>query len=517
MTASAEEPPVIVVGAGLAGLSVALRLAPQPCVVLSPTRLGLGAASAWAQGGLAAALGADDSPALHAQDTIAAGAGLCDPAVVRSVTAAAPEAVRWLQTLGARFDGDEGRLDLGLEGGHRRRRVVHAAGDGSGVEILRAVLDAVARTPSITVHEDTRVVELDLSPDGAVRGVLTRGPRGTDLLRSARVVLATGGSGGLWGCTTNPLTATGSGLALAARAGAALRDLEMVQLHPTALDVGVDPAPLVSEAVRGAGAVLVTGSGERLLSGDGDLAPRDVVARAVDAELRRGGRVLLDATGGVAAGFPALVAACRRAGLDPDREPVPVRPAAHYHCGGVLVDDRGRTTVPGLWAVGEVASTGLHGANRLASSSLLEAVVCGGLVAADLAEDDEHAARSVAPGRGTAPAPTRPLPARAPRWLRTLMDRHLGVVRDGPGLALATGTLQRRLDRVGLDGLDDPSLVALLVARSACAREESRGGHLRRDRPGTDAHARHTFIDREELVAPTATTVAPPMTARRSA
>ncbi|EWT07524.1 L-aspartate oxidase, partial [Intrasporangium chromatireducens Q5-1] len=400
----------VIVGAGLAGLVTALRLAPHPVIVLAAGRLGHGAASGWAQGGIAAALGDDDSAQLHAADTIAAGAGLCEPEVVARITAAAPAAVDYLAELGARFDRTpDGRYRLGLEGAHSRRRIVHAAGDGTGAEVLRAVVGAVRRTPSITVLEGTIATRL-LVADGRVAGVAAEraawSPAPALLatpahaapgalasrsfqLRSERVILATGGSGQLWRHTTNPTGSRGQGLALAARAGAELRDLEMVQFHPTALDVGLDPMPLVSEAVRGAGALLVDATGAPLT--DDPLAARDVVARAVWGELSRGGRVFLDARGALgsrfADAFPTVARACQAAGIDPATDLIPVRPAAHYQCGGVTVDRHGRTTVPGLWAVGEVASTGLHGANRLASNSLLEAVVCGGWVADDLAND----------------------------------------------------------------------------------------------------------------------------------
>ncbi|WP_151525235.1 L-aspartate oxidase [Serinicoccus kebangsaanensis] len=510
----------VVVGAGLAGLTTALHLAPEPCVVLCAGRLGSGAASGWAQGGIAAAVDPDDSAAQHLGDTLAAGAGLCDAEVVRSVVEAAPGAVAWLDGLGVAFDREpDGSYALGLEGAHGRRRIVHVGGDGSGAEIMRAVVAAVRATPSITVVEQARARRLVLGADGEVRGVEVEvGPdRELSVLESPTVVLATGGTGALWQHTTNPRGATGSGLALAARAGAVLRDLEMVQFHPTALDVGRDPMPLVSEAVRGEGAVLVDGSGRRLLDasagGAGDLAARDVVARAVASELRRGGRVGLDARSApgarLASHFPAVWEACRRAGVDPGSVAIPVRPAAHYHCGGVLVDPAGRTTVPGLWAVGEVASTGLHGANRLASNSLLEAVVCGARVAAGVRQVDRGSAAPRAaepPHRGgrrhTAPGP--------PPWVRPTMTEQVGIARDGAGLAAAVERLAVEVDRHGVDGVSDPVLVALLVARSAQLRAESRGGHLRLDHPGPVGPVRHTLLTLADVVSA-------PVPARRSA
>lgn len=520
--------PPVVVGAGLAGLTTALRLAPEPCVVLSGGRLGHGAASGWAQGGIAAALGPDDSAARHTADTLATGAGLCDPAAAHRVTAAAPAAVRWLESLGARFDRDaSGGYALGLEGAHGRHRIVHAGGDGSGAEIMGAVIEAVRRTPSVTVLERATAEEVLIGADGGVRGVRVRTPSGTTTLETGRVVLATGGAGGLWAHTTNPLSAVGSGIALAARAGATLRDLEMVQFHPTALDVGHDPMPLVSEAVRGAGAVLVNGTGARLLQAGGDLAGRDVVARAVHAELREEGSVALDATGALgdafADHFPAIARSCHAAGIDPATTPIPVHPAAHYHCGGVLVDEEGRTGIPGLWAVGEVASTGLHGANRLASNSLLEAVVGGGAVAESLGADhrapsgpgrrlaeaaDQRPAPYAGPGHCAPRGRVRRPPAGAAGWLRQLMDEHVGLVRDAEGLSTAVDRLTAAaLGEAGPDhlahagaGQDDTALVALLVARSALAREESRGGHLRSDHPTTLPEPTHTLIRLDDVL-----------------
>lgn len=504
----------VIVGAGLAGLATALRLAPEPCIVLCADTLLSGTASGWAQGGVAAAIGPEDSCPLHTEDTLTAGAGLCDPDVVSTITAAGPETISWLTGLGVRFDrSPEGGYRLGLEGAHGRHRIVHSGGDRSGAEIMRAVAAAVRSAPSITVLEGTRVHRLELDHEGAISGVLAWSGQQQVRIAADRVVLATGGAGALWAQTTNPRAAVGTGLALAARAGAVLRDLEMVQFHPTALDVGEDPMPLVSEAVRGQGAVLVDGDGRRLLpeGTGGDLASRDIVARAVWGELHHGGQVGLDTRAApgdrFAEHFPTIQLACLRAGIDPAHQPVPVRPAAHYHCGGVLVDRVGRSSVPGLWAVGEVASTGLHGANRLASNSLLEAAVCGALTAQDLRQQGAPpaaprlvgtTASSDLPGEvschsaGTAPALS--VEAYAPAWLRELMSEHLGITRDGRGLAVAVDVLQGELDRHGPEQVPDTTLVALLIARSAHRREESRGGHLRTDHPGTAPLAEHTLV-----------------------
>ncbi len=489
----------VVVGAGLAGLLTAHALAPQPCVLLSPGRLGAGTASGWAQGGLAAALDPEDSPAAHAGDTLAAGSRLGVAETVDRVTAAAPGVVDLLLALGVAFDRlDDGRLALGLEGGHGRHRIVHVGGDRTGAGIMAAVTAAVAALPSVTVLEHTRATALR-TEDGRVTGVATAPSPGRargattsapTVVPTDRVVLATGGAAAVYRDTTNPLGSHGHGLALAARAGAGLADLEFVQFHPTALDVGRDPMPLLSEALRGAGGVLLA-DGRRFVD---ELAPRDVVAAAVWQRLAAGQRVALDVRGvpDLAHRFTGLVALGRDVGLDPLRDLLPVRPAAHYHMGGVATDAHGRTSVPGLWAAGEVARTGLHGANRLASNSLLEAAVTGRAVAADLpAGVHEHAAPTtgtgspdpVATGAGAAGPPASGAGGPAAPSLadvRALMSEHCGVVRDADGLS-------RALDVLAPHTADDHALVAWLLCRAALARPGSVGGHLRRDDPARRA------------------------------
>lgn len=469
----------VIVGGGLAGLMTALELAPHRVLLLAKTPLAEGAASAWAQGGIAASLADDDAPDLHAIDTLDAADGLGDPAVARRIADAAPGAVAVLERLGVPFDRDvSGRLALGLEAAHSRRRVAHVRGDGTGAAIMRAVVAAVRNTPSISVIEGLEVRRLVVS-DGRVTGLLAAGPFGARLLPTRRVVLATGGLGGLFACTTNPLGALGQGVALAARAGAALADMEFVQFHPTALDVGLDPMPLVSEAVRGEGAVLIDETGERFMAGDGraELEPRDVVSRAVARRIAAGHRIFLDARPTLGARFadhfPGITARCRAAGVDPGTMPIPVRPAAHFHMGGVAVDAEGRSTIEGLWACGECAATGLHGANRLASNSLLEAVVMASVVA------ESVAAAPAGPMPSVRPVVLPPKPDAAP--IRALLDETLGVVRDRAGLERAIG----RLEPLAFtdESAADPALVALLIARAALQRQESRGGHWRSDFP----------------------------------
>ena len=477
----------IIVGAGLAGLMTALHLAPLPVLVLARAPLGTGAASAWAQGGVAAAVGPDDDPALHVQDTLAAGDGLCDPAMAERILRAGPDAIAALIGHGAAFDrAASGALALGLEAAHCRRRIVHAAGDGTGAEIIRALIQAVRDTPSITVLDDVEARRL-IVEDGRIRGMLAVGPHGAMTLPAARVVLATGGIGGLFLHTTNPPAAWGQGLLLAARAGAALTDIEFVQFHPTALDAGCDPLPLVSEAVRGEGAILIDETGVRFLADlpGAELAARDVVARAVWRHQAAGHRVFLDARAALgdsfARRFPGINAACRAAGIDPATRPIPVVPAAHFHMGGVAVDAVGRSTVEGLWACGEVASTGLHGANRLASNSLLEAASFARWVAEDVVATQSVRLRPL-------PAPKLP-PAPDPAPVRAIMSEQVGLLRDRDGLREAI----RRLPPLAVSSgaAADPATLGLMLAVAALRREESRGAHARTDFPDHDPAFQH--------------------------
>lgn len=473
---------IIVVGAGLAGVATALHLAPLPVLLLGP--LMHSAASSMAQGGIAAATGPDDAPGFHAADTCAAGAGLCDPQIVGRVTEAGPEIVRRLLAWGVPLDREEGgTLSRGLEAAHRRPRILHAGGDATGWTVLDTLTTRLAEAPHIIRRSDLSALRLEVD-EGRVIGLWAQAADSTPIFLPARaVVLSTGGIGGLYGATTNPTGAHGSGIALAARAGAVLRDLEFVQFHPTAIAVGRDPMPLATEALRGAGAVLVDETGARLMAStpQGDLAPRDVVARALHHARAAGHTVFLDARQAVGADFPrrfpTVHRLCREAGLDPVRQPIPVQPAAHYHMGGVAVDGNGRTSLPGLHACGEVAATGLHGANRLASNSLLEALAFAHWIAEDIKAGT--AVRAAAPG----PAPGR-LPPRDTAALRQVMDRHVGVVRTAASLARALETL------VPHSAVDDAHLVAALVAIAALDRRESRGGHFRADHPACATVAR---------------------------
>ncbi len=497
---------VVIIGAGLAGLFTALKLAPLPVTVVSGAHLGEGASSLWAQGGIAAALAEGDSPEAHAADTIGAGAGIVDEKVALFMAQEARGRIEDLLSYGVPFDADlEGHLSFGREAAHGRNRILHVKGDTAGRAIMAALADAVRRTPSITLLEGFAASDLRLR-DGQVAGVelmpAHAGLSASPLLLPARaVVLATGGSGQLFAITTNPREARGEGIAIAARAGAVIADAEFVQFHPTALNIGRDPAPLATEALRGEGAVLINGAGMRFMGAihpDAELAPRDVVARGVYGEVISGRGAFLDCRAlgaGLAERFPTVYAACRSAGLDPTREPVPVAPAAHYHMGGVLTDARGRTTVDGLWACGEVASTGAHGANRLASNSLLEAVVFGARIAHDIAEISALAdgeVRRLDPrfvsSAGAAPAPApEPGSARLLQRLRRTMTAEVGVIRDGPSLVRALSVIASLEKDAGRDRrLINMLTTAKLITAAAHARKESRGAHFRSDYPQAD-------------------------------
>ncbi|MCJ2133789.1 L-aspartate oxidase [Methylobacterium sp. J-026] len=473
---------IVVVGGGVAGLSVALRLAPRPVTLVTASPLGLGTATGWAQGGIAAAVGSDDAPELHAADTEAAGAGLTEPDVALRVAQAGPGLIDWLVRIGVPFDrSEDGALALGLEAAHGRRRIVRSGGDATGARVLEALVRAVLTAPSVEVVE-ARACDLLRDTRGAVAGIVAERDGARFRIPARAVVLATGGVGALYAATTNPTGAVGGGLALAARAGAVMRDMEFVQFHPTAIAAGTDPMPLATEALRGEGARLIDETGAPVMAGiaGGDLAPRDVVARGIFQALQRGRLVYLDARGALGAAmpkrFPTVAGLCAAAGIDPAVQPIPVRPAAHYHMGGVKVDAYGATSVPGLYACGEVSSTGLHGANRLASNSLLEGLAYARFIADGL---DAPPPNAIVP-ETVAARPGADLPA-----IRTLMETRVGVVRDAAGLEGAVATLAPHARSC------DAALVALLIARGALERRESRGAHWRSDCPHT-APAAHT-------------------------
>jgi L-aspartate oxidase len=486
----------VIIGGGLAGLTTALALAPQPVLLLTSPPLGSGSSSVLAQGGIAASIGADDDVALHLRDTLVAGDGLSDEDVAAAILAAAPAAIEELVRLGVAFDCDiNDQIILGLEAAHSRRRIVHAGGDSTGRRIIQALARKASETPSITVLEAATARRL-MVEDNAVTGLLGRTDRGPVLFTTNRVVIATGGIGGIFLQGTNPAGSLGQGLALAARAGAVMADLEFIQFHPTALDNGSFPLTLISEAVRGEGAILVDENSDRFMAGipGAELAPRDIVARAVWRHMAVGHRIFLDArnVGGLdfARRFPTITALCREAGIDPVTQPIPVRPAAHYHMGGISVDRRGRTSIDGLWACGEAACTGLHGANRLASNSLLEAAVCGSWVAKDIANDIAETA-AIKPRRPSLP-PNGGADRSDPALVRPILSRAAGVLRDGEGLRAAARALYPLA--ISQHVASDPAMVGLMIVIAALRRHESRGAHGRSDFPHHDDLARRATL-----------------------
>ncbi len=519
---SAAAGDVVIVGAGLAGLFTALKLAPLPVTVISEMGLGAGASSAWAQGGIAAAVGEGDTPEEHLADTIRAGAGLVDAEIARILTEDAAARIHDLMAYGVPFDRDlEGALQLAREAAHSKNRIVHVRGDMAGQAIMAALIATVRKTPSIRVLENQSAKRLDAT-DNRVAGLYSWpggswGREQPNYLPAAAVVIATGGIGGLYAVTTNPITARGEGLAMAAEAGAVLADAEFVQFHPTALDIGLDPAPLATEALRGEGAKLVNRSGVRFMIGihdDAELAPRDIVARAVHEEKESGRGAFLDCRTAIgerfAEEFPNVYAKCRDVGLDPAHDLLPVAPAAHYHMGGILTDANGRTSIDGLWACGEVASTGAHGANRLASNSLLEAVVFATRIAEDIHSTMPPRAEGAASG---IPAAAVPSGSAAPGELeqpigrlRRLMARHAGVVRNRDALAEALAEIDS-LEQIDPQARTFRNMLtaAKIIVSAALRRQESRGAHFRSDFPETDpAFARRGFMRLADIIGPPA-------------
>ncbi|MFJ7063813.1 L-aspartate oxidase [Streptomyces sp. NPDC101115] len=536
---------VVVVGSGVAGLTAALRCtsAGLRTVVVTKARLDDGS-TRWAQGGIAAALGEGDTPEQHLDDTLVAGAGLCDGQAVRALVTEGPGAVRRLIATGADFDrADDGEIALTREGGHHRRRIAHAGGDATGAEISRALVEAI-RDRGVRFIEHALVLDLLKDAEGRTAGVtlhvMGEGQHdGVGAVHAPAVVLATGGMGQVFSATTNPAVSTGDGVALALRAGAEVSDLEFVQFHPTVLFLGAGSEgqqPLVSEAVRGEGAHLVDADGVRFMAGQhelAELAPRDIVAKAITRRMQEQGteHMYLDARHFGAEmweqRFPTILAACRAHGIDPVTEPIPVAPAAHYASGGIRTDLHGRTTVPGLYACGEVACTGVHGANRLASNSLLEGLVFAERIAADITAHGPH--RSGPPVLPGAPTVLTLIEPEARRRIQRIMTEGAGVLRSAGSLADAADALEglrldaeeeRKAAEPGVDAWETTNLlcVARVLVAAAQERGETRGCHWREDFPDRDDRdwRRHLVVrltsDRRLVVRRTGGADFPPVT-----
>jgi L-aspartate oxidase len=491
----------LILGAGVAGLFAALKLAPYPALVVAEGMPGVTGSSAHAQGGIAAAIGAGDSWQSHADDTVAAGAGLTDPEIAKLVARDAAARIDDLARFGAPFDrAPDGALAMGREAAHARPRIVHVGGDRAGPEVMKALAAKALDTPSIKILQGFHAIELAMEDNRAV-GLFARTGSGASarlvLFRASAVIFATGGLGSLYAVTTNPPEVRGEGLGMAARAGAVISDPEFVQFHPTAIAGGIDPAPLATEALRGRGSTLIDEAGRRFMPqvhAMAELAPRDVVARAIHRQIVAGHSIFLDCREAVgetfATQFPTVYESCRAQGIDPAVQPIPVAPAAHYHMGGIVSGRTGRTSLEGLWAVGECASTGLHGANRLASNSLLE-----GLVFAARAAEDVKSTGLSKPGGALPPAPERFQLPPLPQTLRDTMTRLVGLERNGSSLREA----MRRVVRLEQASGFEPALLnvtasAKLVIAGALMRHESRGSHCRTDYPQTAVKGERTFI-----------------------
>ena len=481
-----------VIGSGVAGLHTAWRASDHGDVVVATKRTLFESSTAYAQGGIAAALGAGDSPELHRQDTLAAGAALCDRAAVEVLVQEGPARVRDLHAAGADFDlGPDGRFKLGREAAHSRHRIVHAHGDRTGAEVALTLIDRVEESPRIRVLEMARVLDLIVDGGRCYGARLSVAGKPVEIIADA-TVLATGGCGQVYRYTTNPVVATGDGYAIAHRAGARLADMEFVQFHPTALDTPENPLALVSEAVRGEGAILVNAKGVRFMPKRhrlAELAPRDIVAREIFREQQATGAVYLDASRAIGKSFdtrfPGIFALCAARGIDPRTDLMPVTPAAHYMMGGIVTDLRGRSSMDRLWACGEVSRTGVHGANRLASNSLLEGLVFAERVARDVRATPALPREPAIEAWRVPPLLDRGAAQVAADAIRQTMWEHAGVERTAEGLQRCLTTLDRIASRLPPGATEELNMVqtAHLIAESALLRRESRGGHFRGDYP----------------------------------
>ena len=480
---------IVIVGAGLAGLFTAIKLAPLNVVIVASKKLGSGTSSQWAQAGIAAAMGKSDSILSHLKDTIDVGGGIVDEKIAELVITNGPSRVNDLIALGVPFDKDtNNELILRKEAAHQHNRIVSVRGDMTGKKIMETLTQIVKKSDHIRVIEGYNATELH-QIDGKIQGISMQKENKVELINSNCVVLATGGIGQLYKITTNSKEALGDGVGMAARAGAVLSDMEFVQFHPTAFDIGIDPAPLATEALRGEGALIVNTKDERFIFNshkNGELAPRDIVARSIFQEQQKGQKVFLDCRGDLGNrminDFPTVYQLCRNSGINPSEDKIPISPAAHYHMGGILTDENGKTNIEGLYACGENACSGVHGANRLASNSLLEAIVFGDIISQDIKENMNKAMAYKEVKIDT--TKSKSLSRLKLQELRSIMTEFVGVERDKEGLEKAYSMVKDIYTEYTMNGFLNNSLItSLLIIQSALTRNEHRGSHYRKDFP----------------------------------
>ena len=502
MADSIYRPDVVIVGGGVAGLTTALNLAPRKVCIITKSTLGVNTSSMWAQGGIAAAVGINDSVKSHIEDTVATAKGLADENVIVKVVNEAKNIINDLESFGVNFDkNDDGSFDLGLEAAHSSNRIVRSKGDSSGIEIMRGLIEKVNDCNNITVLENVSIDSI-MSENNTIHGVIGRLaqdniPDNHVIIECSNVVLATGGLGGIFANTTNPRSSYGEGIALAAQAGAVLTDMEFIQFHPTGLDFGLDPTPLATEAIRGDGAYLVNQNEERFMLGvhpENELAPRDLVAQNLFKQIEQGNSVFLDCrkvSSEFETKYPQVASYCQAAGLNPKKDLLPILPVAHYHIGGVKTDLEGKTSIEGLWCCGEVAATGIHGANRLASNSLLESMVFGRIVAKNINSLPIKRVNKINPDfiRMHKEKTKNRIRAKKYIWqLRSSMMRNIGIVRNHSSIVRGLhDILKIERESKGLSAkLNDMILVSKFIIIGAYLRKESRGCHLRSDFKNTE-------------------------------
>ena len=483
---------IVIVGAGLAGLFTAIKLAPLEVILITSKKLGAGTSSQWAQAGIAAAVGKFDSVSSHLNDTVQVGGGIVDETMAELVIKNGPERVNDLISLGVPFDVDKNHeLILRKEAAHKHNRIVSVRGDMTGKKIMEVLTGLVEKSSHIKVIEGHNAIELH-QKNNTVYGVTIQNTSNQTYIDSNCIILATGGIGQLYKVTTNSKEALGDGVGMAARCGAILSDMEFVQFHPTAFDIGIDPAPLATEALRGEGAKIINSKFENFMRAahpEGELAPRDIVSRAIFTEQKKGEQIYLDCRGDLGArmvnDFPTVYELCKNNKINPEFDPIPISPAAHYHMGGISSDENGRTNILGLYACGENACSGIHGVNRLASNSLLEASAFADIISQDIKDQIKKYKRKGASDQKI--VKVKPLDQNDLLVLRETMTKYVGVERDQVGLEKAFDKVRDIYLKYQEQGYDNNSLItSLLIIKSAMNRTEQRGSHYRTDHPYQD-------------------------------